>query len=171
MDFAWDEPDQSTTTDSNGRDTAAQSRVSTLAGDFGLSSEIFNPLTDLNAPDGQKADEKKKKKPKSEAIKLDSTLLLSEKGFPKLRADVEKMRFKAKYSKDEDAIRDLSRLMNCYQIWAHGLYPKFAFTDAVDKIEKLCHERRMKVRCMFSCSHSDEGRQKKTLALSCDFIP
>ncbi|KAJ3343120.1 chromosome segregation in meiosis- protein [Gonapodya sp. JEL0774] len=155
MDFSWDEPAPTDTRDSVSRMPASPGRglsSNRNLADLGISSQIFNPLTDLGAPDGKTLEEKKKKKPREPAPKLDAELLLSAKGFPKLRADVDKMKFKAKYSKDEDAIRDLSRLMDFYQIWAHGLYPKFTFADAAERIEKVCHERRMKV-------HAEEWRK------------
>ena len=41
---------------------------------------------------------------------------------------------------------DLNRLFSMYQFWAHKLYPKTQFSDTVNRIEKLCHSKRMHVR-------------------------
>lgn len=40
---------------------------------------------------------------------------------------------------------DLGRVLKMYRMWAHVLYPKAKFRDAIDTIEKLCHKRPLQV--------------------------
>ncbi|KAG2132686.1 Swi3-domain-containing protein, partial [Suillus cothurnatus] len=41
---------------------------------------------------------------------------------------------------------DLQRILQVYQFWSHRLYPKTPFKDTVERVEKLCHSKRMQVR-------------------------
>lgn len=41
--------------------------------------------------------------------------------------------------------KDLDNLLSMYQIWAHGMFPKATFKDTVTRIEKVCHQRDLKV--------------------------
>ena len=41
---------------------------------------------------------------------------------------------------------DLDRVLQVYQFWSHRLYPKTRFKETVDRVEKLCHSKRMQVR-------------------------
>lgn len=41
---------------------------------------------------------------------------------------------------------DLDRVLQIYQFWSHKLYPKTRFKETVDRVEKLCHSKRMQVR-------------------------
>ena len=34
-----------------------------------------------------------------------------------------------------------------YEYWAHRLYPRLKFTDAVEKLERIGEKREVKVRC------------------------
>lgn len=40
---------------------------------------------------------------------------------------------------------DLDRVLQIYQFWSHKLYPKTRFKETVDRVEKLCHSKRMQV--------------------------
>lgn len=40
---------------------------------------------------------------------------------------------------------DLPKLMEFYQIWAHELFPRLSFDAFIDRAEKVCSERRVKV--------------------------
>lgn len=40
---------------------------------------------------------------------------------------------------------DLANLITTYQLWAHQMFPKSSFKDAVTKIESLCHSRGIQV--------------------------
>ena len=72
-------------------------------------------------------------------------------------------------------LSDLNRLMNLYQFWAHKLFPKIQFSDLVERVEKLCHSKRMHVRKsavnpsqlpylfrILGCFECLEGREWKT---------
>src|SRR5882762_10081140 len=50
------------------------------------------------------------------------------------------------YWMDDGQTTDLNRLLQVYQFWAHKMYPKTQFKDTVDRVEKLCHSKRMHVR-------------------------
>jgi replication fork protection complex subunit Csm3/Swi3 len=119
--------------------------------------------------DGEE-DGKKKRKP---LPKLDETRLLGKDGFPQLLKDTKN--FKPK-GKDHEVIiistfhlpahfcrtfwtdatcacacphtqaMDLDRVLQIYQFWSHKLYPKTRFKETVDRVEKLCHSKRMQVR-------------------------
>ncbi|KAF8077900.1 hypothetical protein FPV67DRAFT_1662683 [Lyophyllum atratum] len=39
----------------------------------------------------------------------------------------------------------LNRLLQIYGYWTHGMYPKTTFRDTVERVEKLCHSKRMHV--------------------------
>ena len=43
---------------------------------------------------------------------------------------------------------DLDRALQVYQFWTHKLYPKTRFKETVDRVEKLCHSKRMQVRAL-----------------------
>ncbi|KAL5529655.1 hypothetical protein ACEPAG_5640 [Sanghuangporus baumii] len=71
--------------------------------------------------------------------KLDEERLLGKEGFSAL---IQACRdFKPKGKGHE--LADLNRLFSLYQFWAHKLYPKTQFSDTVNRIEKLCHSKRM----------------------------
>jgi replication fork protection complex subunit Csm3/Swi3 len=44
---------------------------------------------------------------------------------------------------------DLDRVLQVYQFWTHKLYPKTRFKETVDRVEKLCHSKRMQVRVIW----------------------
>lgn len=46
---------------------------------------------------------------------------------------------------------DLNKLLQVYQFWAHRMYPKTQFKDTVERVEKLCHSKRMHVRFRLPC--------------------
>ena len=39
-------------------------------------------------------------------------------------------------------------MLQVYQFWTHKLYPKTRFKETVDRVEKLCHSKRMQVRAL-----------------------
>jgi replication fork protection complex subunit Csm3/Swi3 len=116
----------------------------------------------LDGLDGDGEDDgKKKRKP---LPKLDETRLLGKDGFPQLLKDTKN--FKPKGKGHEVIIllfhlrpvltadvritqaTDLDRVLQIYQFWSHKLYPKTRFKETVDRVEKLCHSRRMQVRAL-----------------------
>ncbi|KAI0302178.1 replication fork protection component Swi3-domain-containing protein [Russula brevipes] len=88
--------------------------------------------------DGGEDGEKKKRKP---VPKLDEARLLGTNGLPQLLKDTKN--FKPK-GKGHEAT-DLDRVLRIYQFWTHKLYPKTRFKETVDRVEKLCHSKRMQV--------------------------
>jgi replication fork protection complex subunit Csm3/Swi3 len=40
---------------------------------------------------------------------------------------------------------DLDRLMDLYQMWAHRMFPKTQFRDTIEKVERVCRQKRMLV--------------------------
>ncbi|KAF8274886.1 replication fork protection component Swi3-domain-containing protein [Lactarius quietus] len=85
-------------------------------------------------------DGKKKRKP---IPRLDEARLLGKNGLPQLIKDTKN--FKPKGKGHEAA--DLDRVLQVYQFWSHRLYPKTRFKETVDRVEKLCHSKRMQVAC------------------------
>ncbi|KAH9981160.1 replication fork protection component Swi3-domain-containing protein [Lactifluus volemus] len=92
----------------------------------------------LGGMDGNEDGKEKKRKP---VPKLDETRLLGLNGFPRLVKDTKN--FKPK-GKGHEAT-DLDRVLQLYQFWTHKLYPKTRFKETVDRVEKLCHSKRMQV--------------------------
>ncbi|KAH9996821.1 replication fork protection component Swi3-domain-containing protein [Russula vinacea] len=93
----------------------------------------------LGGIDGEGDDDgKKKRKP---VPKLDEARLLGKDGLLQLVKDTKN--FKPKGKGHETA--DLDRVLQVYQFWTHKLYPKTRFKETVDRVEKLCHSKRMQV--------------------------
>ncbi|KAJ7046835.1 replication fork protection component Swi3-domain-containing protein [Mycena alexandri] len=101
-----------------------------------LSSSPAHHIDDEGGEGGQDADAKK---PKKKAMRLDEGRLVSASGFPQLIEDTKKIKVKGKGHEASD----LNRLLQVYQFWTHRLYPKTPFKDTVDRVEKLCHTKRM----------------------------
>ncbi|KAI0362139.1 Swi3-domain-containing protein [Trametes cingulata] len=91
-----------------------------------------------------KAGEKDKKgapvKKKKRAV-LDEARLVGPDGFPALMKQAKEFKPKGKGHE----LQDLNRLMNVYQFWTHKMYPNTQFIDTVQRVEKLCHSKRMHV--------------------------
>jgi replication fork protection complex subunit Csm3/Swi3 len=116
----------------------------------------------LDGVDGgdENDDGKKKRKP---IARLDETRLLGKNGLPQLVKDTKHFKPKGKGHEvtllpptptsyhliDGAALQaaDLDRVLQVYQFWTHRLYPKTRFKETVDRVEKLCHSKRMQVRC------------------------
>ncbi|KAH9043098.1 replication fork protection component Swi3-domain-containing protein [Lactarius pseudohatsudake] len=82
----------------------------------------------LDGGDGND-DGKKKRKP---VARLDEARLLGKNGLPQLIRDTKNFKPKGKGHE-------------VYQFWTHRLYPKTRFKETVDRVEKLCHSKRMQV--------------------------
>ncbi|KAF5381090.1 hypothetical protein D9615_003997 [Tricholomella constricta] len=81
------------------------------------------------------------KKERRKPMRLDEGRLLGPTGFPKLIKDTKNFRIKGKGHE----VSDLNRLLQVLGYWTHGMYPKTTFRDTVERVEKLCHSRRMNV--------------------------
>ncbi|KAK7693523.1 hypothetical protein QCA50_003091 [Cerrena zonata] len=73
--------------------------------------------------------------------KLDESKLLSEEGFPALIKEAKKFKPRGKGHEASD----LNRALTMYQFWTQRMYPKMQFKDTVQRVEKLCHSKRMHV--------------------------
>ncbi|KAG8892581.1 hypothetical protein FRC01_014077, partial [Tulasnella sp. 417] len=134
---------QATTGAGKGKSTAGSGAINPLA--IGLSDDEGDDSK------GGKASEEKKRKP---LPKLDEARLLGDNGFRALVAQTKN--FKVQNPKGKDPKKDklssadkdpefanLSRFIEMTQLWAHRMYPKGQFSDTVERVEKLCHSRRM----------------------------
>ncbi|KAF8843649.1 Swi3-domain-containing protein [Paxillus ammoniavirescens] len=105
--------------------------------DFG-GDGVDKPAGDTGKGKGGDGERKEKKKP----AKLDEARLVGPEGFPQLIKDTKG--FKAKGKGYEHA--DLKRMLQVYHFWTHKMHPKMPFKETVDRVEKLCHSKRMQVR-------------------------
>ncbi|KAH8116915.1 replication fork protection component Swi3-domain-containing protein [Phellopilus nigrolimitatus] len=80
-------------------------------------------------------------KEKRPIAKLDETRILGKDGLPALVQLCKDFKPKGKGHE----LSDLNRLFSVYQFWAHKMYPKITFSDTVNRVEKLCHSKRMHV--------------------------
>ncbi|KAG1756716.1 Swi3-domain-containing protein [Suillus paluster] len=85
---------------------------------------------------------KEGKKERKKVTILDEESLVGAAGFPQLITNIKDFRVKGKGHEHSD----LQRILQVYQFWTHRLYPKTPFKDTVERIEKLCHSKRMQVR-------------------------
>ncbi|THH08661.1 hypothetical protein EW146_g8922 [Bondarzewia mesenterica] len=92
----------------------------------------------LGDEDEEEEPAKKKRKP---IPRLDEPRLLGKDGFPQLMKNTQ--HFKTRGKGHEAA--DLDSVLQIYQFWTHRLYSKTKFRDSVQRIEKLCHSKRMHV--------------------------
>lgn len=102
---------------------------------------------------GERAQPKARKR----ALKLDEDLLVGPTGFEQLIKSTKHFKIKGKgheacpisapHLRLSHQIQeaDLGRLLKEYQFWTHRMYPKTQFKDTVERVEKLCHSRRMHV--------------------------
>ena len=67
--------------------------------------------------------------------------LLSHQGLPRLLSTCGKLKFKGKGREQED----LDKLLNFFQLWGHDLFPKLKFQSFIDRTEKICKEKRLRV--------------------------
>ncbi|KAF5330897.1 hypothetical protein D9619_005630 [Psilocybe cf. subviscida] len=102
-----------------------------------------SPPRDTGSPSGKKSGKgDTEKKERRRIVKLDEARLLNPThGFPQLVKMTKDFKIKGKGHE----AADLSRLLQKYQYWTHQLYPKLQFQDTVERVEKLCHSRRMNV--------------------------
>ncbi|RPD66172.1 Swi3-domain-containing protein [Lentinus tigrinus ALCF2SS1-7] len=72
---------------------------------------------------------------------LDEGTLVGPLGFPALVKQAKNFKPKGKGHE----LSDLNRLLNVYHFWSHEMYPNTQFIDTVQRVEKLCHSKRMNV--------------------------
>lgn len=81
-----------------------------------------------------------KKKSINRGPKLDPNLLMGARGLPALRAMTHQLKFKGV----DHEYEDLNLLMSKLEHWAHRLYPKYTFTDTLEKLETLSGKAQIK---------------------------
>lgn len=100
------------------------------------------------------------KRPRKTRPKLNSTLLLSDRGFKYLRQNHPAI---APFNEDEittdGLLERLDGLLLAYREWAHYLFPSLQFDDFVTRVEKECRTRPMKIylQKLQGASAFDEG--------------
>ncbi|KAI6045776.1 replication fork protection component Swi3-domain-containing protein [Pisolithus marmoratus] len=82
------------------------------------------------------------KKERKRPLYLDEERLIGPSGLPQLIKDIKGFKPKGKGHEHSD----LNRLLQVYQFWTHRMYPKTPFRDTINRVEKLCHSKRMQVR-------------------------
>ncbi|BEI86487.1 hypothetical protein CcaverHIS002_0607740 [Cutaneotrichosporon cavernicola] len=81
--------------------------------------------------------------------KVDADRLLGSRGLPALMSATRRFKVKGKGHEVRRGIAeltktsDLSRLMDTYQIWAHGMFPRGEFAFTIERTEKVCRSVRM----------------------------
>ncbi|KAG2157167.1 replication fork protection component Swi3-domain-containing protein [Suillus clintonianus] len=107
-----------------------------------------SPPRDVGHGEDDEVDKDSKGKGKGEGKErkkvalLDETSLIGATGFPQLIQNIKDFKVKGKGHE----LSDLHRILQVYQFWSHRLYPKTPFKDTVERVEKLCHSKRMQVR-------------------------
>ncbi|KAG6851018.1 hypothetical protein H0H93_004505 [Arthromyces matolae] len=105
------------------------------------SSPPRNTGDDQTSQQADRGKGKETAKVRRKPARLDEGRLLGSTGFPKLIKDVKNFKVKGKGHE----ATDLNRLLQIYGYWTHELYPKTTFRDTVERVEKLCHSKRMHV--------------------------
>ncbi|KAG2349823.1 Swi3-domain-containing protein [Suillus weaverae] len=102
----------------------------------------LGPGEDDEGEKDSKGKVKEGKKERKKVVLLDETSLIGASGFPHLIQNFKDFKVKGKGHEHSD----LQRILQVYQFWSHRLYPKTPFKDTVERVEKLCHSKRMQVR-------------------------
>ncbi|ODV91203.1 hypothetical protein CANCADRAFT_31920 [Tortispora caseinolytica NRRL Y-17796] len=88
-------------------------------------------------------------------VKFDENLILSDKGLPTIyRKFPRRIRLKGKGHE----LRDMEKLLQAYQMWAHGLYPRFRFADFLRSIERLGHKKSVRAYRESKLNDARRGR-------------
>jgi hypothetical protein len=88
-----------------------------------------------------------KRKRRQSIVRLDYEKLSSDKGLPSLLRSLTKLKFKG-YGFEKE---DLAKLIRFYEHWAYTLYPRVSFTAVIERVERLCSDKRLKVsKCRIS---------------------
>ncbi|EGN95973.1 hypothetical protein SERLA73DRAFT_170413 [Serpula lacrymans var. lacrymans S7.3] len=117
------------------KNNAASASQATLTGTPAYESQGKHDETQ------NKKDNEDDKKERKKLPKLDDARLLGPSGFPQLIRDTKNF---VPRGKGHEAA-DLKSILQIYQFWTHKMFPKTQFRDTVDRVEKLCHSKRMHV--------------------------
>ncbi|OWZ67124.1 hypothetical protein AYX14_02134 [Cryptococcus neoformans] len=108
-------------------------------GVFVNNSVIHDPLAGIGGDDGDDDEEGDAVGKKRVIAKVDADRLLSENGIPALCRAAKKFKPRGK-GREAD---DLRQVLNMYQMWAHGMFPKGDFAHTMHRTETVCRSRRM----------------------------
>ncbi|WVW78555.1 hypothetical protein I302_100511 [Kwoniella bestiolae CBS 10118] len=102
--------------------------------------DFEDPFAALNA-NGQGMDDEEGEmgKRKRTVAKVDADRLTSDRGIPALCRAAKRFKVKGKGHETQD----LRNLLNMYQMWAHGMFPKGDFQHTVNRVEVICRSKRM----------------------------
>lgn len=98
--------------------------------------------------------------------KVDAERLLGPKGMPALMGVAKKWKPRGKghevgrccccrgracqpLTTCSSQVKDLNRLLDVYQMWAHSMFPRGEFLQTMQRVETVCRTRRMMVSCVF----------------------
>ncbi|OCF58894.1 hypothetical protein L486_03387 [Kwoniella mangroviensis CBS 10435] len=101
--------------------------------------DFEDPFAALNATNGQDDAEEAGGKRKRTVAKVDADRLTSDRGIPALCRAAKKFKVKGKGHETQD----LKNLLNMYQMWAHGMFPKGDFQHTINRVEVICRSKRM----------------------------
>ncbi|KAG6874193.1 hypothetical protein C0995_003739 [Termitomyces sp. Mi166 len=105
------------------------------------SSPPRDPGNDQTSKQGGGQKGKEGRKERRKPVRLDEGRLLGPNGFPKLIKDTKDFKIKGKGYE----ATDLNRLLQIYGYWIHEMFPRTTFRDTVERVEKLCHSKRMHI--------------------------
>ncbi|WWC59334.1 uncharacterized protein I303_101886 [Kwoniella dejecticola CBS 10117] len=126
------------------RPSAGQSRPAAIANDQGYTThqlgDFEDPFAALNAADNADDDDEQEGGKKRRVMaKIDADRLTSDRGIPALCRAAKRFKVKGKGYESQD----LKNLLNMYQMWAHGMFPKGDFQHTINRVEVICRSRRM----------------------------
>ncbi|WRT64841.1 uncharacterized protein IL334_001777 [Kwoniella shivajii] len=102
--------------------------------------DFEDPFAALNANINDDDDEDNQGgKKKRKMAKVDADRLTSDRGIPALCRAAKKFKVKGKGYETQD----LRNLLNMYQMWAHGMFPKGDFQHTINRVEVICRTKRM----------------------------
>ncbi|WWC86980.1 uncharacterized protein L201_001861 [Kwoniella dendrophila CBS 6074] len=104
-------------------------------GDFEDPFAALNNSNNANQDDDEQEGMRKRRK----MAKVDADRLTSDRGIPALCRAAKKFKAKGKGYETQD----LTNLLNVYQMWAHGMFPKGDFQHTINRVEVICRSKRM----------------------------
>ncbi|WWC67871.1 uncharacterized protein I206_101788 [Kwoniella pini CBS 10737] len=101
--------------------------------------DFEDPFAALHAANNGDDDEQEGGKKRRVMAKVDADRLTSDRGIPALCRAAKKFKVKGKGYESQD----LTNLLNMYQMWAHGMFPKGDFQHTINRVEVICRSKRM----------------------------
>ncbi|WVQ83388.1 hypothetical protein IAT38_005529 [Cryptococcus sp. DSM 104549] len=126
-------------TTAGGNGFASTSYAGAFGGWGGGGGGLLDGTRGAGGGDGDEEEEEGGRKKKRAIAKVDADRLLSERGIPALCRAAKKFKVLGKGREKED----LRNVLNMYQLWAHGMFPKGDFAHTMLRVETECRSRRM----------------------------